>query len=105
MARRNFGDGALRLLGPSTSTGYGPTASINPSLILAAQAAASTGTGSFVVDVSLDGVTFKNIIAATTYSTAGITVAGASTSLFTQVRAAFTVSATTVDQSLFIAGR
>lgn len=105
MARKNFGDGALRLLGPSTSTGYGTVASINPSQLVTAQAIASAGTGSFLVEGSLDGVTWTGLIGATTFSTAGITASSTSANLFTQVRASFTVNGSTEPQSLFVAGR
>ena len=106
MARKNFGDGALRLLGPTTSTGFGLAASITPSQTVTAQAPLSTlGSGSFTVQGSLDGVTWTELIAATTYGSTGITVSSTSVDLFTQVRAALTVSGTTVGQSLFVAGR
>jgi len=105
MARRNFGDGALRLLGPTTSTGWGDTAGITPSRVLTAVAQASAGTGSFTVQTTIDSVTWSTLIAATTYPTAGITVTSTSLHLFTNIRAAFTVQATTEDQSLFVVGR
>jgi hypothetical protein len=105
MARKNFGDGALRLLGPSTSTGYGDAASITPSQTITAVAAAGPGTGSFAVDVGLDGVTWTTLIAASTFPVAGRTVSSTSVNLFTQVRASFTVNASTEDQTLHVAGR
>jgi formate/nitrite transporter FocA (FNT family) len=105
MARKNFGDGALRLLGPTTSTGFGLAASIAPSQTLTAQASASAATGSFTVQTSLDGVTWSTLIGASTFPVAGITVSSTSVDLFTQVRAAFTIAGSTADMSLFVAGR
>lgn len=105
MPRKNFGDGALRLLGPTTSTGYGTGASITPSQTVTAQAAAGPGTGTFIVEGSLDGVTWSGIISATTFPIGGITATSTSVDLVTQLRASFTVNGSTEDQSLFVAGR
>lgn len=105
MPKRNFGEGALRLLGPTTSTGYGAAASIKPSQTVTAQAAASLGTGSFVVEGSLDGVTWTGVIAATTFPVGGRTVSSTSANLITNIRASFTVTGSTEDLSLYVAGR
>ena len=102
--KRNFGEGALRILGPTTSTGYSLAASIKPVQTITAQVVGG-GVGSFVVEGSLDGANWTTVISASTFSAAGITVTSTSTNLITNLRASFTVNSSTVDSSLFLAGR
>ena len=110
MARLNFGDGALRLIGPTTATGVGSVASIKPISTITAQIVSSSSaiTGTLAVDGSLDGTVFASILAATTFRTpASGTVFMTSTSAdaFTQLRANLVVTGSTNDISIFVAGR
>jgi hypothetical protein len=102
--RRNFGEGALRLLGPTTSTGYGLPASIKPVTQITAQASGG-GVGSFVVEGSLNAVTWFTVIAASTFPVTGRTVTATSTHVVTNLRASFTLNSSTTPSSLFVAGR
>jgi hypothetical protein len=110
MARKNFGDGALRLIGPTTATGFSDVASIKPISTITAQIVASSSaiTGTIAVDGSLDGNVFAEILAATTFRTpASGTVFMTSTSAdaFTNLRANLVVTGSTEDISIYIAGR
>lgn len=111
MARSNFGDGALRLIGPTTAIGVSNIASIVPVQTVTVQVvAASSGvTGTIGVDGSLDGTQFGAVVAATTFRTpvGGTAVFMTSTSadLLTQLRANLSVTGTTEDISIFVAGR
>lgn len=104
MPRRNFGDGALRLISQTTSTGWFQ-ASISPVQTITAQAV-GPGTGTFIVEGSLDGANWTGVIAATTFPTGGRTVSSTSANLITNIRASFSVTGgSTEGSSLLIAGR
>lgn len=109
MAQRNFGSGALRLIGPTTATGVSSVASITPVLRVTAQVVGATtgATGTVSVQGSLDGANFMNAIAATTFrtGTTGTFITSTSTHLFTNLRANLSVTGTTEDISIFVAGR
>ena len=109
MAQRNFGAGALRLIGPTTATGVSDPASISPVQTVTAQVVAATTavTGTFSVQGSLDGTGFVNAIAATTFltGTTGTFVTSTSTHIFTNLRVNLSVTGTTEDVSIFVAGR
>lgn len=112
MARKNFGDGALRLIGPTTAVGVSDVGSINPVQTVTAQVVAGSSgvTGTIAVDGSLDGTLFFTAIAASTFrtSTAGgnaTMITSTSTHIYTQLRANLSVTGTTEDISIFIAGR
>lgn len=107
MARRNFGAGALRVLGPTTSTGtWSDPASTPPVQLVTAQVTSeSTGaTGTFTVQGCLDGSNWSTVISATTFAD-GITVTSTAGDLYTNLRAQFTVTGTTVETSIYLAGK
>ena len=111
MPRRNFGGGALRLIGPTTATGVSDVASISPVQTVTVQVVtASSGvTGTVSVDGGLDGTAFVAVVAATTFlsSTAASVALISSTSanLLTQLRANLSVTGTTEDVSVFVTGK
>ena len=102
--RKNFGEGALMLLGPTTSTGAGNSASIKPVQKITAQVVGG-GVGSFTIDGSLDAANWTNLVAATTFSVAGITVSSTSLHLVTNLRATLTLNASTAPTTVYVAGR
>lgn len=108
MAQRNFGDGALRLVGPTTAT-TSAVASIIPVRTITAQVTAPTtgATGSITLDGSLDGQTFVSLLAATTFliGTTATLVTTTSVDLITNIKASFTITGTTIDTAIFVAGR
>jgi hypothetical protein len=112
MARKNFGDGALRLIGPTTAVGASDSASITPVQTVTAQVVAGSSgvTGTVAVEGSLEGTLYFTAIAASTFrtSTAGgeaTMITSTSTHLFTQLRANLSVTGTTEDITIFVTGR
>jgi hypothetical protein len=109
MAQRNFGSGALRLIGPTTATGLSDVASISPVQTVTAQVVCATtgATGTFSIQGSLDGSGFVNAIAATTFitGTTGTFVTSTTTHIFTNLRINLSVTGTTKDVSILVAGR
>lgn len=110
MARRNFGDGALRLISATTATGVSDVGSIRPVQLITAQVLADSSavTGTIAVDGSLDGTQFFSVIAATTFRTpasGAVFLSSTSPHLLTQLRANLSVTGTTEDIDVFVVGR
>jgi hypothetical protein len=112
MARKNFGDGALRLIGPTTAVGVSDSASITPVQTVTAQVVAGSSgvTGTVAVEGSLEGNLYFTAIAASTFrtSTAGgsaTMITSTSTHIYTHLRANLSVTGTTEDITIFVAGR
>lgn len=106
---------SVRLINNTTSTGFGVdvegnpiVASIEPSQTFTAQVATVAGTTSvatFRVQGSLDGVTWADVIAASTVAGGTRTVSSTSVHIYTNLRAEFTSHPTTEAMTLWVVGR